>query len=213
MSEFGIRIMKTNEKEVKVERETRESRIEASIDSGERREFKINSGMQFLNHMIETIAWRACMNIDLKTETTNYELKHVIAEDSGIVLGKAFAEILANRIPVGVNGSGCASAIIDEAKAFAAVSFEGRANCFVERNCDGSKITEVDGMYACDLVAFLEGFAQGGKLSARMDLEKGRDPHHTWESGFRALGEALKSALSPNSWRKNTTAGVKGTLE
>ena len=79
---------------IEEKRITRESEVIVKIDRRKRREFKIDTGIQFLNHMIETIAWRACMNIDVSLKLKNYRLKHVIAEDTGIVLGRALKKRL-----------------------------------------------------------------------------------------------------------------------
>ena len=79
---------------IQEKRTTRESEVVVRIDKKQRREFNIDTGIQFLNHMIETIAWRSCMNIDVSFKTKNYGLKHVIAEDTGIVLGRALNKLL-----------------------------------------------------------------------------------------------------------------------
>ena len=49
--------------------------------------------------------------------------------------------------------------------------------------------------------SFVEGFFQGFPATCHLDLLKGRDPHHCWETAFHALGEALRDAMKPNPWR------------
>jgi len=207
---LGIDIKKATEKAVDVERVTRESKIACKIDSGKRRETKIDTGLQFLNHMIETIAWRMNLNIDFKFEATNFKLTHVIAEDSGIVLGKALAAMFEKKMKKGVSGS--SRSIIDEGCASAAVSIEGRPKLILEGS-PVTDLTEVEDTKTCDLDDFLDGLALGLGATIRIKVESGKDPHHTWESIFRALGEALNEAFQPNPWRGGSTVGVKGTLE
>ena len=65
-------------------------------------------------------------------------------------------------------------------------------------------------MLSKDLDNFLGGFAQGGKCTIHVNLSSGEDPHHLWESVFRAFGESLRSCFNQNEFRKGTTPGVKG---
>ncbi|MFQ5406268.1 MAG: imidazoleglycerol-phosphate dehydratase [Candidatus Micrarchaeia archaeon] len=195
------------------ERKTRESIVSAKVQTDAMRDFQINTQKAFLNHMIETLAWRSCMNLDVKIESKQWVLAHVIAEDSGIVLGRAFRQMFEEKSVEGIEGNAFAFAVIDEAKAFAAISMEGRTNCFVERVCPGANLEQVEDMLSCDLIAFLEGFSQGLNATIRVELQTGADPHHAWEAAFRALGEALRRAFSSNKWRKGLCVGVKGAMD
>ena len=62
-------------------------------------------------------------------------------------------------------------------------------------------------------IQFFDGFAQGARATVHIRSFAGMDPHHSWEAIFRAFGEALKEAFSPNPLRKGSCAGVKGTLD
>ena len=211
MANLGIKVVKATGEKVTVERKTRESEIVCTIDSGKRREFKIDTGLQFLNHMIETVAWRLCMNIDLIFKAENFKLTHVIAEDSGLVLGRALGEMLEKRAEKGVNGA--SRSIIDEAGAIAAISVEGRPMFSIEGSIDVRTATLVEDTKVCDLDDFLAGLALGLGATIQVTAERGVDPHHIWESVFRAVGEALRQVFEENPWRGGTTAGVKGTLD
>jgi imidazoleglycerol-phosphate dehydratase len=211
MANLGVKIVKATKDKVVVERKTRESEIVCTVDAGKRREFKIDTGLQFLNHMIETIAWRLCMNIDLSFKAENFKLTHVIAEDSGLVLGRALSELLAKKAIKGVNSS--SRSIIDEAGATAAISVEGRPMFILEGDIDVRTATLVEDTKVCDLDDFLAGLALGLGATIQITAERGVDPHHIWESVFRAVGEALREVFEENPWRGGTTAGVKGTLD
>jgi Imidazoleglycerol-phosphate dehydratase len=65
-------------------------------------------------------------------------------------------------------------------------------------------------MLTVDLQNFLSGFSNGAKCTLHVNIKEGEDPHHIWESVFRALGEALKMCFERNEFRKGTTVGVKG---
>lgn len=213
MKTLGITFIEESSSKVSLERLTRESKIAATIEDSPRRDFQISTGIDFFNHMLETIAWRACLNIDASYENTQYRLTHVIAEDVGIVLGMAFAKLIELRTKDGVNGAGSGILGIDEALAIAAVSFEGRSVATLNtEKAPGAQIVQVEDALAADMAEFFRGFAQGARATVNILALSGDDPHHTWEAIYRSFGLALKEALSPNSWRVGTTAGVKGTL-
>ena len=205
-------IKKATAEEVEAERVTRESKITCKIDSKERRETKIDTGLSFLNHMIETIGWRMNLNIKFKYEATNFDLTHVIAEDSGIVLGSALFAMFEQRMNSKKGANGASRSIIDEGCATAVVSIEGRPRLILEGN-PVTDLSMVEDTKTCDLDDFIDGLALGLGATIRIVVESGKDPHHTWESIFRALGEALREAFEENPFRSGTTAGVKGTLK
>lgn len=199
---------------VTVTRETEESSIVLTLSKGERDlgyKKKINTSIQFFNHMIETIVWRSCMNITVDVNLEDFRLTHVICEDVGLALGEAFLEMFNRDIETGINGSGAAISCIDEALARVVISFEERALLVVDpKLTSGPEL--VEDMQRADLSTFFEGFVQGAKATIHIDLLKGTNPHHIWESVFRAFGAALRTTFAPCEWRKGTTPGVKGVV-
>ncbi len=211
--EYGIKIDKKNDT-VTVERTTKESKI--SVKIWERNDskpiLKVNTGINFLNHMIETLAFRSEFNIEVDVRTENF-LKHVVAEDTGIVLGTTFFKIFEEKTKEGIRGNGFFSAVIDEAQSMVSISVEGRPNLYFDKISDGLKLSNVEDMCSADLKNFLTGFALGMKATLHINSEFGEDPHHAWESVFRALGEAIKEMFVGDEKRKNLITGVKGTIE
>jgi imidazoleglycerol-phosphate dehydratase len=201
-------------KTITVKRGTSESRIAVTLESGPRDDsFKkrIETPLHFFNHMLETVAWRACINLAVTVELTDFKLTHVICEDVGLSLGEAFHELFTREIESGINGSAAAASCIDEALARAVISFEERALIVMDEKLQSGREL-VEDMQQADLAAFFEGFAQGARATLHIDLLKGNNPHHIWESVFRAFGEALRTAFSPCEWRLGTTPGVKGKV-
>ncbi len=203
---LGIAVKrKTNE--VRVTRNTKETVILVSVNSVREKLLDVDTTIPFLNHMVETLAWRASLNIGVKIDS-KVNLEHTIAEDIGITLGNAILELYKIKLSEGIEGFGSAKGVIDEASADATINIEGRVNYFI----NGPEFQNVDGISGCSLVAFLEGFCQGCKCTLRLDYS-GKDPHHSWEAAFRAVGHAIKNALSKNTWRKGTISAMKGTLD
>lgn len=211
--ESGIGILSQEEGSIIVSRATKESRIIVGVSKGERdRELKkhIGTPLQFLNHMIETISWRSGFNVSVSISLEEqYRLMHVVAEDIGITLGFAFLKLMESQFSRGIDGSGSAVGVIDEAYSTVSLSFEGRS-LYQVHNKDVIRFEHVEDMLSKDLDNFLGGFAQGGKCTIHVNLSSGEDPHHLWESVFRAFGESLRSCFNQNEFRKGTTPGVKG---
>ena len=194
-------------------RESREALVATAIDFGPIRPAELDTGIAFFDHMLEMLGWYADVTLDARFEVRTFRLTHVVCEDVGLSLGAASARVVRDRIAEGVESSGFAHGVMDEASALAQISFEGRSNSVVKRG-GAAGFERVEDMLCVDLVAFFEGFSQGGRCTVHLDLHEGsRDPHHAWEAGFRAFARAWRAATTINPRRAGKTAGVKGTLD
>ncbi len=195
---------------ITVTRKTTESSIRVTIEKGtlcpDYRK-KIRTPLPFLNHMIEHIAWRAGLNIDIELSLDEFELTHLVTEDVSMTLGRAVGEFVKRNNP---SGYGFGIGIIDEAKAEAAISFEDRALLSFTSKVEYDEM--VEGIPAEELITFLDGFAQGARCTLHMDIEKGSNGHHIWEAVYRAFGIALGAALTVDDTRKGLTSGVAGKV-
>lgn len=194
-------------------RESREAIVQTAVDLGPRREPRLSTTLAFFDHMLEMLGWYGDFVVDASYEVMTFRLMHVVVEDTGLALGASFGQLIRDRIADGVESSGAGHGVMDEASAFAQVAFEGRANTFVTRG-GASALERVEDMLTVDLVAFFEGFSQGGRCTVHLRLDdSSRDPHHAWEAGFRSFARALRAATALNPRRAGMTAGVKGTLD
>ncbi len=195
---------------ITVTRKTTESSIRVAIEKGalkpDYRE-KIKTPLPFLNHMIEHIAWRAALNIEIEMTLDEFELTHLVTEDVSMTLGRAVGEFVKLNNP---SGYGFGVGIIDEAKAEAVISFEDRS--YLDFTADTDYDEMVEGMPAEELLTFLDGFAQGARCTLHIDVLKGENGHHIWEAVYRAFGIALGNALSVDESRKGLTSGVAGKV-
>ncbi len=196
-----------------VTRKTTESKIDVKVDvsplSSDYRK-KIKTSYPFLNHMIEHIAWRCGANIEIDVELADFTLSHVVFEDLGMTVGKAFREYILKNKAFGATGYGDGIGIIDEAKSDCAISFEERAYFNMASNVQIPDFAE--GIASEDLVTFLEGFAQGAMATVHLDVQKGVNAHHIWEASFRAFGIALGRAIYLDKDRLNMSSGVAGSI-
>ncbi len=191
-------------------RKTTESFVKVVIEKGELKpdyRKKIRTPLAFLNHMIEHIAWRAALNIDIEMSFDEFELIHLVCEDVSMTLGRAVGEFVRVNCP---SGYGTSVGIIDEAKAAAAISFEDRALLDFKSNIEYAE--SVEGMPSEELITFLDGFVQGARCTLHIDIEKGENGHHIWEAVYRAFGIALGQALEVDEKRLGLTSGVAGKV-
>ncbi len=208
----GLDWIRVGPEAVVVARRTRESHVVVGLHRGERdpaQRQRIETARVFLNHMLETIAWRAGLNLQVSAVLEGFPLDHVLAEDVGLTLGAAFRALVRQNQPRGVEGAGAATGVIDEAHATVAVSFEDLTRLAVD-GVAGRLPERVEDMASVDLENFFGGFAEGAGATLHIRVLSGRDPHHVWEAVTRAFGESLRMSLDPNPFRAGTTPGVKG---
>ncbi len=195
---------------ITVTRKTTESSIRVTIEKGALKpdyRTKIKTPLPFLNHMIEHIAWRGALNIEIELNLPDFQLTHLVTEDVSMTLGRAVGEYVKLNNP---SGYGFGIGIIDEAKAEAVISFEDRSYLDFTTEVDYDEM--VEGMPAEELITFLDGFAQGARCTLHIDLLKGENGHHIWEAVYRAFGIALGNALLVDESRKGLTSGVAGKV-
>lgn len=196
-----------------VARTTREAEVRLEVGLGPREEPTLDTGIAFFNHMLEMIAWHGGLNLRVTFTAKTFPLRHVVCEDIGMALGLGIGALLTQALETGVEGASAGWMAMDEALAFAALSFEGRSMHFIDRESEGSRAEQVEDMTGADMVAFYEGFAQGARCTLRLRVAEGRDPHHSWEAASRAFAVALRGCFAPLPWRAGLTPGVKGTLD
>lgn len=217
-----IQIEEASQERVRAVRETLESRAWVVVECGPPDPTAIvTTRLKFLNHMIDHMAYRGLFNISGGIDEIPLEgippnapsrlLDHVICEDLGATLGGALGQLFVEQSAAyGVNGCGFSMATLDEALAQVVLSIEGRPGLFLTHPTIALP-ERVEDMLCCDLINFLEGFSRGLEGTLHVDILKGQDPHHLWESVFRALGEALRQAFGRCERRQGRIPGLKGT--
>lgn len=189
---------------IKLQKQMQEVDIVVAVSTVFDRALVPDTGIGFLDHLIASLSWGLCMSIGCTATIGRWRSTHTVAEDSAQTIGAALKYLYYRKmVAEGINAFGSAEACLDEALARAIVSVEGRRNAFVTvaEECPAGRAELVEDLQAPDCVAFIEGFAQGFPATVRVDLLRGANPHHVWESAFTALGEALRIAYVTNSFR------------
>ena len=188
----------------RIVRNTRETQLRCSLTLDGKGESKVDTGLPFLDHMIQQTGRYAGFALQLSGRGDVEIDEHHLTEDAGIVFGQALSEALGDR--AGIVRFGSAYAPLDEALARVVVDLSRRPHCFFE---DGGKLRGRSGSYATEnLVEFFNAFAIHAGATIHVDYIRGRDRHHVAESMFKALGLALRQAVAMGGTGVPSTKGV-----
>ena len=191
----------------KKERNTLETQISVyvNLDGSGKRVF--NTGLPFLEHMLDQIARHGMFDIDIEA-TGDLEIDaHHTVEDIGITLGQAFAEAVGDK--KGIRRYGHAYVPLDEALSRVVVDFSGRPGLEYSVNFSRSSVGDFD----VDLFfEFFQGFVNHAMVTLHIENLKGHNSHHQIETVFKAFGRALRNALEEDPRMRDQMPSTKGTL-
>lgn len=173
-----------------ISRNTRETRIDCSLVLDGSGSGSARTGIGFLDHMIETLARHAGLDLEIRCTGDLQIDDHHTVEDTAIVLGSALDAALADR--AGIERFGDATVPLDEALARAAIDLSGRP--WPEVRLDLQR-DALGGVAAENLEHFLNSFAIAGRFALHVDVIRGRNDHHRAEAAFKAVARALRAAV------------------
>ncbi len=184
-------------------RKTKETDIQATLclDGGE---VRVDTGIGFFDHMLEAFAVHGGFGLTLRAEGDLRVDGHHTVEDTGIVLGKALAEALADK--GGIARFGSFYVPMDEALAFAAVDVSGRPYLVFDAAFREERIGDYD---SCLTGEFFRAFAVNAGLTLHLKAVYGENAHHVTEALFKAAAHALRLAVLP----KEGILSTKGALD
>ena len=191
----------------KKERNTLETQISVyvNLDGSGKRDF--NTGLPFLEHMLDQIARHGMFDIEIKA-TGDLEIDaHHTVEDIGITLGQAFAEAVGDKR--GIRRYGHSYVPLDEALSRVVVDFSGRPGLEYSVNFSRSSVGDFD----VDLFfEFFQGFVNHAMVTLHIDNLKGHNSHHQIETVFKAFGRALRNAIEEDPRMRDQLPSTKGAL-
>ncbi len=187
-----------------ISRKTRETRIDLTLclDGGE---YRNQTGIGFFDHMLDHLARHGGLGLTVTAEGDTHVDDHHTVEDVGIVLGQALTQALGDK--KGIERYGFASVPMDEALARVSVDLSGRPALVFEArfNDPAGKI----GSFDVPLVReFLSALTNHGLLNCHVEAPRGENDHHIAEAIFKALGRALRQAVSVTGDDVPSTKGV-----
>ena len=190
-----------------VTRNTNETRIRVAINLDGTGQGKLNTGMPFLDHMLDQIVRHGLIDLDISCEGDTHIDDHHSAEDTGITLGQAFAQALGDK--KGIRRYAHAYVPLDEALSRVVVDISGRPG--LEYHIDFTRARV--GNFDVDLFyEFFQGFVNHANLTLHIDNLRGRNSHHQIETVFKAFARALRGAVELDPRMQGVTPSTKGSL-
>lgn len=190
----------------KTVRKTKETDIKIDINLDGQGQTKIQTGMGFFNHMLESLAKHAGINLKIEAKGDLDVDYHHTVEDVGIVLGETFKKAMKDK--KGIERFGFGIVPMDESLAYASLDLSGRPYLIYNVKSKKSKIVKFDLSLIED---FFRSFAQTGQFTLHIKMLSGENPHHIYEAVFKAVGRALKQAIKVG--RSRSIPSTKGVLE
>lgn len=190
-----------------IDRATRETRISATVDLDGTGRSDIQTGVGFLDHMLDQLARHGLFDLTVRAEGDLHIDFHHTTEDVGITLGQAFAKALGDRR--GIQRYGEAHVPMDEALSRVAVDISARPYLVWDVRFTRDKLGEMDTELFRE---WFHAFAQNAGLTLHVANLYGENNHHIVESCFKALARALRAATAIDSRRPDAVPSTKGTL-
>ena len=194
-------------RQAEVTRNTLETQITVSINIDGNGTAQFNTGIGFLDHMLDQIARHGLFDLNVQAKGDLHIDAHHTVEDIGITLGQAFAKAVGDK--KGINRYGHAYVPLDEALSRVVLDLSGRPG--LEFDCEFTR--SAIGDFDVDLVhEFFQGFVNHANVTLHIDNLKGHNSHHQCETIFKAFGRALRMAVTFDERMAGIMTSTKGSL-
>ena len=213
-----------------IQRVTKETRINVRLKIDGAGRSDIRTGVAFFDHMLTLFAKHAVVDLTLACQGDLLVDAHHTVEDSGLVLGQAFAQALGDKKGIRRYGtgfhpknplSGEAYVPMDECLARCVVGFSGRPYLvwrglgqFGYKSLKKSEKTQdMSSAFRFGLAReFFQAFVNEARCNLHVELLYGDEPHHISEAIFKAFAKAVDLACQRDPRIKGRLPSTKGKL-
>ena len=190
-----------------LKRDTRETQIQLALSLDGTGKASIVTGVGFLDHMLELFARHGDFDLALSCQGDTHVDFHHSVEDSGICLGRAFAEALGDKR--GITRYGQFLLPMDETLVLCAADLSGRACLGWAVDLPSSKVGNFDTELAQE---FWLAFVRNCPGSVHIRKLAGENTHHILEAVFKGMGRTLKEAAALDEKHRDEIPSTKGVL-
>ena len=189
------------------ERKTNETKVKVSLELYGTGIANIDTGVPFLDHMLDQIARHGLMDLTIKCDGDTEIDDHHTVEDIGITIGQAFFQAVGDK--KGLTRYGHSYIPLDEALSRVVIDLSGRPGLDLGVNFTRDRV----GTFDVDLIReFFQGFVNHALVTLHIDNLKGVNSHHQAETVFKAFGRALRMAVTPDDRQLDVIPSTKGSL-
>ncbi len=190
-----------------INRETKETKISASLNIDGSGKSSIDTGCGFLDHMLTLFASHGKLDIDVKCKGDTEVDYHHTVEDIGIVLGALFKQALGDK--KGIVRYGHMILPMDEALILSAIDFSGRAYLRYDANIRAKKVGDFDTELSEE---FWMAFVRSAECTLHIKQLEGRNSHHIIEGIFKSTARSIRMAVSIDPDLADQVPSTKGVL-
>ncbi|NOU08073.1 MAG: imidazoleglycerol-phosphate dehydratase HisB [Hyphomicrobiaceae bacterium] len=190
-----------------IDRATKETKIKATVSLDGTGSYDVETGVGFLDHMIEQLARHSLIDITLKAKGDLHIDFHHTVEDSGIVLGQAVAKALGDKL--GITRYASVDLPMDEALTRVSIDVSGRPYLIWNVTFSRDKVGDMDTELFRE---WFQAFAQNAGITLHVTNVYGENNHHIAETCFKGLARALRQAISLDPQQAGRVPSTKGTL-
>ena len=190
-----------------VKRKTKETAIEVQVNLDGTGKSDIQTGIGFLDHMLDLISKHSLIDISIKAKGDLHVDLHHTTEDSALALGEALNKALGER--KGIKRFGQALSAMDETLSRVVVDCSNRPYLVWKVNFTISQLGEMDTELFKE---WFQAFSQSSGITLHVENLYGENNHHIIESCFKGLARALREAVSIDFKRTNEIPSTKGSL-
>ena len=199
----GLNLMR----KASVERMTRETEISVSLDLDGTGKYDIQTGVGFLDHMLESFAKHSSIDLKVRAKGDTHIDFHHTTEDTAIVIGLAIVKALGDR--AGIRRFGSALIPMDETLTRCAVDVSARPYFIWKVAFSRAKLGEMDTELFKE---WFQALAQNAGLTLHIENLYGENNHHIAESCYKACARALRQAFEVDPRQVGQVPSVKGSL-
>jgi len=190
-----------------VKRRTKETEVEVAVDLDGDGTSAIETGIGFLDHMLDLLARHARITLSVKAKGDLHIDHHHTTEDVGIALGKAVKDALGDM--KGIARYADVHVPMDEALTRVAIDISGRPFLVFKATFVRDKV----GTFDTELVnEWFQAFAMNAGITLHVETLYGSNDHHIAESCFKGLARALRAAVAIDPRAQGEVPSTKGTL-
>ncbi|WP_416243126.1 imidazoleglycerol-phosphate dehydratase HisB [Azospira sp. APE16] len=194
-------------RQAEVSRNTLETQITVRLNLDGTGCAKLNSGIPFLDHMLDQIARHGLIDLEVEAKGDLHIDGHHTVEDIGIAIGQALTQALGDK--KGLTRYGHAYVPLDEALSRVVVDLSGRPGLEFHVDFKRAMLGTLD----AELVhEFFQGLVNHAFITLHVDNLRGENAHHQCETVFKAFARALRMAVSPDPRTAGVIPSTKGAL-
>ena len=194
-------------RKAKLSRKTKETNINVDLNIDGKGKFKIETGIGFLNHMLEQLSKHSLIDLNVKAKGDTHIDLHHTTEDVGIAIGECIKKA-SNKFK-GIKRYAHAIIPMDETLSRVAIDVSNRPYLIWKVNLKVEKLGEMDTELFKE---WFQAFSQSAGVTLHMENIYGDNSHHIIESCFKGLARTLRSALEIDPRTKNVIPSTKGSL-